>query len=267
MTDQITATIIADSINPNGNRLTTFELEYHRYIHAELLTHRVFSRNAASSRAIPISAVIKQVWYSPAIPIHWGRNQSGMQAKSELSGTRKWFARTLWHTAAKSAAILAYLLSKVGLHKQVANRILEPFVLIKVVLTATEYDNFFELRDHPDAQPEIHLLASKMKAAMAASIPIPLLPGDWHTPYADTSLPIVDRLKVSASCCAQVSYRKLDESLNKALLVYDRLVSGKPLHASPFEHQATPSTLKESEANFVGWQQYRRTIESQLLGE
>jgi hypothetical protein len=261
MDNQIKATIIADSINANNNRLTSFELEYHRYIHSEVMTHRVFSRNAASSRAIPVSATISQVWDNPATPTHWGRNQPGMQAKKELYGLRRWTAIKLWKTAAKITASIAYLMTKAGMHKQVTNRILEPFVLIKVVLSATEFDNFFELRDHHDAQPEIQELARKMKAALALSTPNRLQYDEWHTPYADPSLSIEDRLKVSASCCAQVSYRKLDESLDKAIMVYDRLVRSKPLHASPFEHQATPSTLKDSEANFKGWMQYRKDIE------
>lgn len=228
--DQISATIILDSINPNGNRLTTFELEYPRFIHSEVMTHRAFSRNAASSRAIPISTVIEQVRTNPAAPIHWGANQSGMQAKQELVDRDLQLAKLLWRNAANSAADTAEVLSLVGGHKQFVNRILEPFVLIKVVLTATEYDNFFELRDHSDAQPEIWELAKLMRSAMDKSTPNLLHLGEWHTPYADPSLPLDDRLKVSASCCAQVSYRKLDDSIDKAYMVYDRLVGSRPLH-------------------------------------
>ncbi len=261
MNQQINATIILDSINSNGNRLTTFELEFPRFILPEFLTHRVFSRNAASSRAIPISKVIEQVRTNPAAPIHWGANQSGMQAKQELVDRDLQLAKLLWRNAANSAADTAEALSLVGGHKQFVNRILEPFVLIKVVLTATEYDNFFELRDHLDAQPEIWELAKQMRSAMSKSTPNLLQPGEWHTPYADPSLPLEDRLKVSASCCAQVSYRKLDDSIDKAYMVYDRLVASRPLHASPFEHQATPSLDPSECANFCGWRQYRKNIE------
>lgn len=264
--NQITATIIADSTNYDGNRLTTFELEYPRFIHSEVMTHRVFSRNASSSRAIPIATVIEQVRNNTATPIHWGRNQPGMQANEELPTNDMAIARYYWKEAALAAADSAERMSKIGLHKQIANRILEPFVLIKVVLTATEFDNFFELRDHPDAQPEIRDLASKMRTAMNDSTPRLLAVGEWHLPYVDpdSNLPLGNSLRVSASCCAQVSYRKLDDTIDKAILIHDRLVASRPIHASPFEHQATPSTLKESEANFVGWMQYRKTIESNM---
>lgn len=262
--NQISATIILDSINSYGNRLTTFELEYPRFVHSEIMTHRVFSRNAASSRAIPISKVIEQVRTNPAAPIHWGANQSGMQAKHELVDRDLQLAKLLWRNAANAAADTAEALSLVGGHKQFVNRILEPFVLIKVVLTATEFDNFFELRDHPDAQPEIWELAKQMRSAISKSTPTLLSQGEWHTPYADPSLPLEDRLKVSASCCAQVSYRKLDDSIDKAYDVYDRLVSSRPLHASPFEHQATPTIDRRDCANFRGWKQYRRDIEENV---
>ena len=225
--------IVADSICEDGRRITTFELEYPRFIHAEFMTHRMFSRNAASSRAIPISKVIEQVHTNPANPIHWGKNQAGMQAKEELQGAEKDLAISHWNIAAEQAGKVAAAMSELGLHKQVANRILEPFVNIKVVVTATEYDNFFWLRCHPDAQPEIQALATLMFEARENNTPYELINGDWHVPYygdgvwlngATEELSLGDALKVSASCCAQVSYRKSDESLEKAIEIYERLV-------------------------------------------
>lgn len=245
---QITATIIADSYSSvNGKRITTFELQYPRFIHCELMTHRLFSRNAMSSRAVPIEKMIDQVRNNPATPIHWGKNQSGMQAKEELNGTALESAKFYWKDAAIDAALSAEYLSDDGVHKQIANRILEPFQLMKTVLTATEFDNFFWLRCHEDAQPEIKDLADKMLQAMEESSVVTLEPGDWHTPYfgegywlQGCGIALEDALAISSSCCAQVSYRLLDDSLEKARKVYQRLVESTPVHASPFEHQATP---------------------------
>ena len=163
----IEAKIIADSINSLGHRITTMQLKYPRFIHSEFLTHRVFSRNASSSRAIPVAKMIDQVWNDPAMPVHWGQNKSGMQAEQEIQHVMH--AKDLWFQASKSAAELAQRMNEIGLHKQVVNRILEPFQWIHVVVTATEWDNFFELRNHPAAQPEIQELAQQMQAAMEQS--------------------------------------------------------------------------------------------------
>lgn len=249
---QISAVIVADSIS-QGKRITTFELEYPRFIHSELMTHRVFSRNAMSSRAVPIEKMIEQVRTNPATPIHWGKNQTGMQAKEELSGSALDSVKFYWKDAAIDTALSAEYLSDDGLHKQVVNRILEPFQTMKTVLTSTEFENFYWLRNHEDAQPEIKKLAEEMLKAQEQSNPIPLLPGEWHLPYygehgalfgSFSEEELGNAKAISASCCAQVSYRKLDDSLEKALNVYKRLVESEPVHASPFEHQATPMNFR-----------------------
>jgi hypothetical protein len=247
---EIKVKIIADSKSSvDGKRITTFELEYPRFIHSELMTHRMFSRNAASSRAIPISKMIEQVRTSPAVPCHWGKNQPGMQAKEEITGSELIDVKGEWSFAAQNAAESAEFMANEGVHKQVVNRILEPFQMMKTVLTATEFDNFFWLRNHKDAQPEIKRLAELMLEAMNGSEPIPLLPGEWHLPYYGehgalfgnfSDKELEDALAISSSCCAQVSYRLLDDSIEKARMVYKRLVESSPVHASPFEHQATP---------------------------
>lgn len=285
---QINVTILADSISLDGKRITTFELEYPRYIHAEVMTHRQFSRNAASSRAIPIQKAIDLVQSQPAMPIHWGLNQPGMQASQETEYPE--VATSYWLNARNAAVEAATDLKLINIHKQVVNRILEPFQKIKVVLTATEFSNFFYLRSHPDAQPEIQALSDAMFEARNSSIPIELKPGEYHLPYIDTvrfngtlqylvngdPLTLEQAIAVSASACAQVSYRVLDLSLDKALDIYKRLVEAKPVHASPFEHQATPisslDTLKTSgvthvdqygnlwSGNFQGWIQHRQLI-------
>ncbi len=294
----ITAKIIADSINQNGTRITTMELEYPRFIHAEVMTHRMFSRNSASSRAIPVAKVIEQVKTNPAVPIHWGRNQSGMQAKEQLTGPSKSVAEYLWRKAAEQAAEFARDLTKCELHKQVVNRILEPFQTMKVIVTATEWNNFWWLRDHPDAQPEIQKLARVMKGEYDKSQPQLLHEGMWHLPYVETSIiqignkmiqqyytdvdgeneiSLEQAIKISCSSCAQVSYRKLDTSIEKAEDIYKKLVESEPVHASAFEHVAkcvdTHNNLNWEDGwthgdrfgnvwsgNFRDWIQYRQLI-------
>ena len=245
---QISAKVIAHSTSAvNGKEIVTMELEYPRFIHGEFMTHRMFSRNAASSRAIPVSKMIEQVRTSPAVPCHWGKNQAGMQAKEELTGSALDSAKFYWKDAAVDAALSAEYLSEDGVHKQIVNRILEPFQTMKTVVTATEWENFYWLRNHEDAQPEIKRLAEVMLEAVSKSKAIPLSTGQWHVPYYRDGYwcesftdDLEDALAISASCCAQVSYRLLDDSIEKARMVYKRLVESSPVHASPFEHQASP---------------------------
>lgn len=293
----ISAKVIQDSISEAGIRITTMELLYPRFIHSEFMTHRMFSRNAASSRAIPIEKMIETIEKNPAQPIHWGKNQAGMQAKEELEEHKLWQAQQIWLAAAKDATQHSRNMANLGVHKQIANRITEPFQWMKVVVTATDWENFFWLRDHEHAQPEIAELAKKMKEAMDDSEPFLLYDGEWHVPYVDRnrvsgviyysvsyefeggfgikSLLPEDAKKVSASCCAQVSYRKNDNSVEKAKTVFDRLINSEPVHASPVEHQATPmvdtSFFEDGVThayqkgglgsnNFRGWIQYRALI-------
>lgn len=272
----ITAKIVADSVSSvSGDRITTFELEYHRYIHGEVMTHRMFSRNAASSRAIPVKNMLELVRNSPAMPIHWGKNQAGMQAKEECdeplgfdqelsNGWKNLTKDVAWKAGADNAAMLAEKFSEACYHKQIVNRLVEPFQMIKVVVTATSFDNFFWLRFHEDSQPEICELARCMLVAYKRSKPQKLNPGEWHLPFVyseryedglkyyqqdeDGQMFFIDTeaaLKLSASCCAQVSYRKSDNSLEKAETVWERLVASQPVHASPTEHQATPMQSPE----------------------
>ena len=182
----IEAKVIADSI-ANGIRLTTMELKFHRFILPEFNTHRMFSRNASSSRAIPVEKMLKQVEENPAMPIHWGKNQPGMQANKECNnkvnlkvcaGEYLNTREEVWNNAAFWARNHAKALSDAGYHKQVVNRLLEPFQYIKVIVTATEYTNFFNLRLHPDAQPEMKQLAVVMQAAMNGSTPTKLEHGE-----------------------------------------------------------------------------------------
>lgn len=257
MQSQISAKILADSVSPSGTRMTTMEIEYPRFILAELNTHRMLSKNSASSRAIPVKAMHDHIRQYPAMPVHWGKNQSGMQAKVELDPNGVADAKFIWNRAMQDALHWAWALAdRVGLHKQVANRLTEPWMTMKTVISGTEWRNFFWLRAHADAQPEIHQLAVTMWDAYNLSIPQPLQPGEWHVPYVTTVrdssgtlvytdgsgnhiTPETARI-ISASCCAQVSYRKNDDTLDKAKKIFDQLINSQPCHASPVEHQATP---------------------------
>lgn len=262
--------VIADSVGPSGIRITTIQMRYWRAIHAEFMTHRAFSRNASSSRAIPVKTMLKQVWNNPAGPLHWGQNRPGMQAKFELTGWRRRTAQLLWRGAAKTACVFAWGLMKLGMHKQVANRILEPFQYISVIVTATDWDNFFKLRDHPDAQPEIQHLAQLIRQAMNHSVPKYLNQHEWHLPYVtdeERAIHSVDILrKLSTARCARVSYLTHDgqkPDVEKDIKLHDRLVVAKPIHASPAEHQAMalPSSTTTFR-NFRGWMQYRVVLEN-----
>ena len=277
MNNGIVAEMIADSVSEEGVRLCTFQLKYHRYIHGEIMTHRVFSRNASSSRAIPVKKMRSQVWNDPAMPIHWGANQAGMQAKAELTGFKLKLARGTWKLAGKAACGFSWVFEKVGLHKQVANRILEPWQFIHVVLTATDFDNFFSLRDHPDAQPEIRDLAIKMRDAMRESIPVWRIGGGtdgWHLPYVSETERIFVNLEVlkkfSSARCARVSYLTHDNKYpdaNKDIQLHDALVGSAPIHASPTEHQAVSIPAYARSGTLRGWQQYRIEVEEKILSD
>lgn len=267
----ISAKIIADSINSSGNRITTFELEYPRWILAEVDTHRMLSKNTASSRAIPISTILEQVEKDPAMPVEWGANNPGMVSHTLLDTVQQKVANALWKAAAKSAAAFAGVLGdKFGLnaHKQLVNRLVETFTMSKTVMTGTEFANLFNLRNHSDAQPEFFELASCMERARNQSTPKQLKPGEWHLPYVDfidgkyfasgVELDLETAKQVSASCCAQVSYRKLDDSVDKAVKVFEMLKLSDPeyrqKHSSPVEHQATPMDDYSKSFNPDTWQ-------------
>lgn len=268
----IEAKIIADSVSPTNARLTTFQLVYPRMVHAELMTHRVFSRNASSSRAIPVKKIIQQVIDNPAMPVYWGKNQKGMQARQELTPEEIEQAKEIWLRGRDKAVEQARQLVDLGVHKQIANRILEPWHHIHVVVTATDFDNFFSLRCHPDAQPEIKVLAEQMRDLFFESEPVELALGMWHLPYVSSQpmyLPTGDKslLKASTARCARVSYMTHDNkepTLEKDVGLHDQLL--RDVHMSPFEHPATPNVDPNAySGNFKGWIQYRKTIKGECF--
>lgn len=181
----ITAKVIADT-RWNAARITTLQLTYPRFIHAELMTHRQFSRNAASSRAIPVATLLESLRREPVVPSSWGRNQAGMSAHQVFSDEESKVLEGIWRDAAQSAVESATKLMQAGVHKQVANRLLEPFTHMTSVVTATEWKNFLNQRlalqedGTPMAQPEMYLLACEVKRALDASVPTE---DCYHTPY------------------------------------------------------------------------------------
>lgn len=325
------ATIVADSISevgyltpksnlpsevtsPHPYRLTTMLVTEPLMIHPEHLRHRSFSYSVASSRAIPITKLIEQALTDPVIPVYWGKNQKGMVATEELTDRQQGKAKRIWLKGRDRAVETARALSDfaydsgegstnpqdygVGVHKQISNRVLAPYLFTTVLVTGTDqaWSNFFFLRCHPAAQPEMQHTAELMRDAYNASTPVVVRAGEWHLPFIQpqdreealwkakapaTSSDagegyvsyldnVADLLKqVSAGRCARTSYlthlgvRDLSEDvrLHNSLLAGATKSPPEPIHASPLEHQATPLLLGEyARGNLVGWRSYRSTI-------
>jgi thymidylate synthase ThyX len=261
------ATILADSLSPGGARLTTLELTYPRIVHAEMLTHRMLSRNAASSRAIPVAKLIEQVRTTPFIPETWGSNQAGMQAAAPLEGKDAEWAESQWLAARNEALYHAEGLAARGVHKQMVNRLLEPFQWYTAIFSATEWGNFLALRCHPDAQPEIRRIAEMVRDALATSTPASVRFGEWHLPLT----PDLPRLReafglesikrIAAGRCARVSYltHHGERDPGADLDLCDRLIASG--HLSPLEHVATPGhEAGAMYGNFRGWAQMRTAV-------
>ncbi len=238
----IAAKVLADSI-AFSTRLVTLEITCPRIILAEFNTHRAFSRNSASSRAIPVETRCAVIEREPFVPLAFGRNQRGMQAGELLDALANATAEAIWREAATDAVKHARRLAEVGAHKQHANRLAETYAWTTIVVTSTEFDNWRALRRHADAQPEIQGLAEAMDAAMEESTPQLLAPGDWHLPYIDWetagaghSSEVLRAISV-ARCCAVSYERQGDEkTIDQYQALYLRLLKGG--HMSPFEHPA-----------------------------
>lgn len=284
--------------------LSTLLLRYPRWVHAEFMTHRVFSRNAASSRAIPVKKLIQDVIDNPAVPLFWGANKPGMQAGEECineahvsdiwrCGPAEIVEYTsgredAWLAAMHNAVEAAQAFDRAGYHKQICNRLLEPFSHITVLVSATEWDNFLELRDHPDAEPHIAMLAREIRKCLEDESTIQTIePGEWHLPFVSDDdlsagtpwreLTQENLIKLSVARCASTSYKTVDGfdmTLDRAIALHDKLVSSEPIHASPAEHVAQadhPRSVgisnwtngwwhQEEHGNFQGFRQYRHMI-------
>jgi len=261
------AKVIKDSVGPNGVRITTMELTFPRIVLAEFNTHRVFSRNSASSRAIPVEKMLARVMSDPFIPVYWGKNQKGMQADEELSEEQVRDATKKWLDARDKAVESARLMMELGVHKQITNRLLEPFLWHTVIVTSTEWSNFFALRTHKDAQPEIRAIAILALDAYNSSEPTFLESGQAHLPLVDDreqlhadGYTLMDVIKISVGRCARVSYLTHDGKRDpKAdIELCDRLIQAG--HMSPMEHVAFAEDHIDWWGNFRGWKQWRKTL-------
>lgn len=245
------ARIERDSITRYGERLTTFVVTLPRIVLAELNTHKMLSKSSASSRAIPVETQIERLYNDLFEPVSWGKNQKGMQAEVELSPEEIGQARGIWNEAMYSAIKSAELMLDVGVHKQITNRLLEPFMWHMVIITGTEWSNFFHLRDHKMAQPEIQKAAAMMNELYRSSRPKLLDADSWHLPFEPTdgsheqAYSVEERVKISVGRSARVSYNThdgasdpmADKRLAEALL--------KNGHMAPWEHVARPMTSSE----------------------
>lgn len=278
------AEILADSLSPAGHRLTTFQITFPRFVLAEFNTHRVLSRNSASSRAIPVEKRIKAIEADPFVPEAFAANKSGMQAGEVLDEDAQDRARAAWLSAAGEAVANARNLAAVGVHKQWANRLLEPFAWHTVIVTGTEWKNYFALRVSEHAQPEIRIVSEMMQGVFMDSTPARLDRGEWHLPlvgekYGDddphavrASYGLEEYVRLSVARCARVSYLTHDgvRDIEADLKLYERLTTNG--HMSPTEHAARPMTPVELAlsrggfcGNFRGWVQHRKEIPGEAV--
>lgn len=244
-------TVVADSLY--RTRITTLECYYPRIIHGEVMTHRVFSRNAQSSRACPTVKITEQPVFTPDA---WTRNKPGMSADRVLTGAAADEATRVWHEMYEAVRAGTERLAELGVHKQHANRAIEPWQYIRVLITSTEWDNFLTLRDAPDAQPEIQDLARKIKAALAGSTPQRT---SMHLPYSEPEMLLHEAPAVCAARCARVSYGAFDgaRDAKKDLALAQRLWQSG--HMSPFEHVAFG--FIDGHRNLHGWRSFREELE------
>lgn len=290
--------VIADSVSHLGQRITTLQLRYPRIVHQEVMTHRVFSRNASSSRAIPVKRMHAAILEQPARPFDWRMNESGMQGWTRAEPEVITKANDIWDRAVAAAVGFAEELNALGIHKQAVNRLTEPFQFINVLITSTSWANFETLRYHGDADPTVHEIARLVYEARRASAPRLLLPGEWHLPYiTDEDRAAVEDfvllyracealtqndllIRISVARCARVSYLTHDgkkTEIEADLKLFDRLLGAQPLHASPAEHQATPDTRlvvgdndtvwghPHQHGNFTGWRQFRKLLPGEYV--
>lgn len=290
---------LASHNKATGDTLYTFKLTFPRIILAEVLTHRVFSRNTASSRAIPTKKLRKRVMQDPFVPMFVGKNQKGMQAGDSLDTTSSATVRKLWRWARIPACFAHWCLEKIGVHKQIANRLIEPWMWVEQVCSMTELDNFLKQRAHPAAEPHLQALAYyiqfikdnvdsliRMMREEDVDVVDPdtlrnfgfgllinkvqvLNPGEWHLPFAedyDVTEPINSVGRVtSAARCARVSYYLMDgkestwEEDNK---LYEKLAGADPKHLSPLEHPAAASMESGWAGNYMGFKQLRAFVEN-----
>lgn len=269
-----TALILLDSITNHDHRLTTLEVTMPRIILAEWNTHRVFTRSSASSRAIPVAKMIERIMTDPYVPSTWGKNQKGMSAAEDILGEDALKCESNWLHARDEMVKISESLMKIGVHKQLANRLLEPFMWHTIINSATEYSNFFGLRCDKNAQPDMQIVANCVRQAMDMSEPRFLKAGQWHAPYAQGNDVLSSQLReITSGRCARVSYMTHDGKPDPFadIRLHDQLLENR--HMAPLEHAARP--MDEYEYNhlfkqpLLKWngQRYQQaeTAEAELL--
>lgn len=274
------AEVILASVSENSPPIYTIRTRYPRIIHGELMTHRVFNRNARSSRAVPVMTMLAELRSGTAgmtfVPTYWGKNQKGMQADQECDAPiivpeicghtagQETDRESMWLWLRDAACDVAEAYADAGYHKQVVNRLTETYSYIDTLITATDWANFFWLRDDKDAEPHFRDLARLVKAAIDDATLEYLEPHQWHLPYItqedvdwveaknedDTNAAL---RKISAARCARISYKPFDgdASYEKEIDRYKMLTGGGKIHASPLEHQACPDTMSMFELRRV----------------
>ncbi len=258
----IEAKIIADSLSPSGDRCTSLLCTFPRFILAELNTHRAFSRNSASSRAVPFETMLKRVEDDPFIPIKWMKDHKGMQGKEYFEDVED--LKSNWINASRSAIHYSKNISSLGLTKQICNRLLEPFMWHTAIVTATDFENFFSLRCEDGAEIHFQDLAYKILNALNEGNPKRLNVGDWHIPFGDKIREDVsdsDKLKIATARCARLSYINYEgkDDYEADFRIYEKLL--KDRHMSPFEHCAIVEPGQHG--NFKGFKQLRKFIDNE----
>lgn len=254
-----------------SKRIATFTLKIPKFIWGHIISHRTLSRNSASSRAIPAKHIRKEVLHNPFIPIYFGENKAGMQSGKPLNGTRLWFAKKIWLWSRYVPVFLHFLGEKIGMHKEVVNRILEPWLIVDIIVTATEWKNFISLRTNMVVQPEMRYVAEQINALLNEKTPAILSAGEWHLPFIlenEKRLDLETKKKICSARCARVSYSLFNSNISDVesdLKLCEKLsLSG---HWSPFEHVAQAMVSLERSGNFVGWKQYRKEFEEENGGD
>lgn len=281
---KISAEIVADSLSPLGHRLTTFVVCFPRIVLAEVNTHRTFSRNSSSSRAIPFAKMIEMVKNDPFIPIKFQKDHKGMQGTEYFEGEEHEQCVNDW-LKARDVAVEAATSFKLPVTKQLRNRLLEPFMWHTAIISATDFENFFALRAHKDAEIHIEALANVMLEAYNNSTPKKLKGGEWHIPFGDkidesrlggmlikpAMMSIEDgfrfendinklKIKIAIARCARVSYMNFEgkDDYEQDIKTCEKLFGSTPRHLSPTEHVAMATDFSDRLGNFVGWKQYRK---------
>lgn len=287
--------LLQHSCSPDGISMYSFEVEIPRIILAEWNTHGMLNTNAQSSRAVPTKKLIEEVRRNPYMPSYWGRNQKGMQAYEECNEPVKGDSReAFWDICVQTNCVFAEAFEEAGYHKQIANRVIEPYSHTKLVVSGTEWNNFFNLRIHKDAEPNIREMAVQIYKLIHQSQGEYINNGEWHLPYISRyrqegrmkylfdqqEVSLEEALRISLACVAQVSYRTLNTDPEIIERIHNNLFpsNGDPIHGSPAQHLATPfkeiqckGDWQEGEthrdrdgyswsAQLRGWCQYRKLI-------